>query len=67
MVASEFPAKGEQLAIVAQQMNLEGLGATANEAAFLHDPDAGVHYNVFADVWRRACSYFKRNHGDTHR
>jgi hypothetical protein len=50
MMAREFPAKGERSAIEAQQMDLEGLGATANEAAFLHDPDAGMHYNVFADV-----------------
>jgi hypothetical protein len=67
MVPNKFVAKGEQAAIESQQNDLEGLGATANDRAFLFNPDDGVHYNVFADVWKWASRYFKRKHGQTHR
>lgn len=50
-----------------QQSELEGLGASANNRAFLLDPDDNANYNVFVDVWRWATSQFKRKHGDTHR
>jgi hypothetical protein len=67
MVKNKFLAKGEQPAIESQQNDLEGLGATANDMAFLLNPDDGVHYNVFVDVWRWASRYFKGKHGQTHR
>lgn len=57
----------EQAALESQQIESEELGAAANNRAFLVNPDNGVHYNVFVDVWRWASRYFKRKYGDTHR
>jgi hypothetical protein len=67
MVADKCLANVELAAIETEQIDLEGLGATANNRAFLTNPDNGVHYNVFEDVWRWARRQFKRKHGDTHR
>jgi hypothetical protein len=57
----------EQAAIETGEVELEGLGATANNRESLANPDSGVHYNVFVDIWRWASRHFKRKHGDTHR
>jgi hypothetical protein len=57
----------ERAALETQLLEQEGLGAAANDRAFLTNPNDGVHYNVFMDVWRWATRYFKRKHGDTHR
>ena len=67
MLANKCLSNVEQAAIETQQIELEGLGATANNRAFLASPDNGVHYNLFGDVWRWASRHFKRKHGDTHR
>ena len=57
----------EQAVIETQESGLESLGATANNTAFLINPDNGVNENVFLYVWRWASRHFKRKHGDTHR
>jgi hypothetical protein len=57
----------EQAAIETQQADLESLSAAANNRAFLVNPDVGMHYNEFVDVWKWATRHFKRKHGDTHR
>jgi hypothetical protein len=67
MLANKCVANVELEAIESQEVDLEGLSATANNRAFLIDPDNGVSYNVFVDVWRWASRHFKRKHGDTHR
>ena len=67
MSANKCLTSDEQAAIETQQVELESLGAAANNRAFLVNPDNGVDYNLFVDVWRWASRYFKRKHGDTHR
>lgn len=67
MLVNKCLTNVEQTIIETQEIELEGLGATANNRAFLVNPDNGVHYNLFVDVWRWASRYFKRKHGDTHR
>jgi hypothetical protein len=67
MAANEFIAKDERPAIESQQNDLEGLGPTANDMAFLFNPNDGVYYNVFANAWRWASRYLKGKHGQTHR
>lgn len=67
MLANTCLSNVEQAAIETQQIDRENLGATANNKAFLINPDSGVYYNVFMDVWRRANRHFKGNHGHTHR
>jgi len=67
MSANKCLSKVEQAAIETEQVDLESLGAAANNRAFPVNPDDGVHYNVFVDVWRWASRHFKRKHGDTYR
>lgn len=67
MIANKCLTSDEQAAIETQQIELESLGAAANNRAFLGNPDNGVHYNLFVDVWGWASRYFKRKHGHTHR
>jgi hypothetical protein len=67
MLVNKCLTNVEQTIIETQEIELEGLGATANNRAFLVNPDNGVHYNLFVDVWRWASRHFKRKHGDTHR
>ncbi|MFZ0518581.1 MAG: hypothetical protein WBG23_14285 [Acidobacteriaceae bacterium] len=67
MLAHKSLTNDERAAIETQQTELEGLGASANNRAFLVNPDDGVRYNLFVDVWRWASRYFKRKHGNTHR
>jgi hypothetical protein len=67
MSVNNCVSRVEQEAIETGQIDLESLGAAANNRAFLSNPDDGVHYNVFVDIWRWASRYFKRKHGDTHR
>ena len=55
----------EQRATRAEQMDLERLGATANNAAFLANPDTGVDYNVFVDAWNWLTRHFKKKPSDT--
>ena len=67
MSANKGLSQVEQAALETQQIELEGLGAGANNRAFLANPDDGVDYNVFVEVWRWASRFFKGKHGDTHR
>ena len=67
MPANIYSSKAEQAALETQAAGLEELGATANNRAFLANPDDGMPYNVFMDVWRWTIGHFKRKHGDTHR
>jgi len=67
MLANNCLSNVEQAAIEAEQIELEGLGAAANNRAFLVNPDNCMHYNMFVDIWKWASRHFKRKHGDTHR
>lgn len=67
MLVNKCLSNVEQAAIDAQQIDLEGLGTTENNRAFLINPDNGMHYNVFVEVWRWARRHLKRKHGDKHR
>lgn len=66
MAGNQSWVKNGQAAIEDEQLDLSNQGATANNEGFLNNPDDGVHYNVFVDMWKWVCRYLKRNHGDTH-
>ena len=67
MFVNKCVSNSERTAIETEQIELEGLGAAANNRAFLASPDDGAHYNVFVDVWKWAIRHFERKHGNTHR
>jgi hypothetical protein len=67
MFVNKCVSKVEQEAIETGQIDLESLGAAANNRAFLSNHYDGVHYNTFVDIWKWASRYFKGKHGDTHR
>jgi len=67
MFVNKCVSKSERTALEAEQIELEGLGAAANNRALLASPDNGVHYNLFVDIWKWTSQYFKRKHGNTHR
>ena len=66
MAGNQSWMKNGQAAIEDEQLDPSNQGATANNEGFLNNPDDGVHYNVFVDMWKWVCRYLKRNHGDTH-
>ncbi|MGO8719329.1 MAG: hypothetical protein ACLQMO_08945 [Acidobacteriaceae bacterium] len=66
MATNQSWAKYDEAAHEEEQLDIDKLGAAANDVAFLENPDDGIHYNVFLDVWKWVCGYLKRDHGNTH-